>query len=503
MAHDTGSVTDGGEGGAKLRRELNIWEAVGISIALMAPSMAANINPQGTAQTVGRAVPLAFVIATVGILLVSWTFVKLCQRFNHSGSVYGFVGATLGARAGVVSGWALLGTYTFYGVVTSMASGIFGSAFLDAIGVWNDPPTWSGFLVGGIALVGVYLLTISPVRQGTRVLLTVEAVTVLLILVVTVVILVRLATGNAPDDRELTLSPFTVPEGTGASSLFLGAVFGFLSFAGFEAAATLGEEAREPRRDIPRAILGTAIFGGIYFIVVTWVEVMAFGPDEKGIKAFGESGSLLGDLGTRYVGAWVGDLITLGAAVSAFACALACSVGASRLLFALSRDGVLPTRLGRVHPTRRTPSAAATVVVGAIVLIEVVSWAAFDATPQNLFVYSGIIGTLILLVVYVLATIGAVRLVFFSGDPRGDDVPRWQIVVPVLALVVLGYTLYRNVIPYPEGTAGWMPVICGVWLLIAIVFVLARPRLAQEAGRRLTAEEGLGGDRVGTSEEVV
>ena len=63
-------------------------------------------------------------------------------------------------------------------------------------------------------------------------------------------------------------------------------VFGFLSFAGFEAAATLGEEARNPRRDIPRAILGTAIFGGVYFTVVTAVEMMGFGADDEGVAAF-------------------------------------------------------------------------------------------------------------------------------------------------------------------------------------------------------------------------
>ena len=63
-------------------------------------------------------------------------------------------------------------------------------------------------------------------------------------------------------------------------------VFGFLSFAGFEAAATLGEEANRPTRDIPRAILGTAIFGGLYFVIVTAVEVMGFGADPAGVKAF-------------------------------------------------------------------------------------------------------------------------------------------------------------------------------------------------------------------------
>jgi len=476
--------------GPGLRRELNIWETVGISVALMAPSMAANINPQGTAVSVGRAVPLAFALATIGVLLISWTFVRLCQRFNHSGSVYGFVGATLGPRTGVVAGWGLLGTYTFYGVGTAMASGIFGTSFLDSLGIWNDPPSWAPFLLAAIVLVGVLLLTISPIRQGTRTLLAVEAVTVVLILITCVIIVVQLATGDAPGDRGLTLQPFSVPPGTQTSAIFLGVVFGFLSFAGFEAAATLGEEAREPRRNIPRAILGTAIFGGIYFVFVTWVEVMGFGTDAAGMTAFGQSGSLLGDLGTIYVGAWVGDLISFGAAVSAFGCSLACAVGASRLLFALSRDGVTPVALSRVSPTRRTPVAAALAVVVAMYVIIAIAGVALGAEPFEVFLYAGTIGTLILLVAYALATIGAARLVFFSPD-SGTSVPRWQLVIPILALVVVGYTLYRNVIPYPTGTAGWMPVVCGGWLLAAIVLVLARPQLAERAGRRLTAEEGL------------
>src|SRR3954451_21251628 len=105
--------------GPKLRRELNVWETIGLSVALMAPSMVANINPQGTAVTVGRAVPLAFALATVGVLVIAYTVVRLSQRFHPAGRVYGSVGATLDPSAGVVAGWSLLGTYIFYGVVTS------------------------------------------------------------------------------------------------------------------------------------------------------------------------------------------------------------------------------------------------------------------------------------------------------------------------------------------------------------------------------------------------
>ena len=192
-------------GGPGLKRSLSIWAAVGLSVALMAPSMAANINPQGSSTYAGRAVPLTFLIAAVGVLLVAYSFVRLCQYFHHSGSVYAFVGATLGPRTGVVAGWGLLGTYTFYAVVTSAAAGIFGTAFLQEVGIWHNPPTWAPFVLLAVALLLALLLAIMPVRRGGHVLLTVEGTTVALILIVTAVVLVRLLAGNAPGGHTFTL----------------------------------------------------------------------------------------------------------------------------------------------------------------------------------------------------------------------------------------------------------------------------------------------------------
>ena len=477
------------EGTPGLKRSLSIWAAVGLSVALMAPSMAANINPQGSSTYAGRAVPLTFLIAAVGVLLVAYSFVRLCQYFHHSGSVYAFVGATLGPRTGVVAGWGLLGTYTFYAVVTSAAAGIFGTAFLQEVGIWHNPPTWAPFVLLAVALLLALLLAIMPVRRGGHVLLTVEGTTVALILIVTAVVLVRLLAGNAPGGHTFTWSVFTVAPGTSSSGLFLGVVFGFLSFAGFEAAATLGEEAKRPTRDIPRAILGVAVFGGVYFVVVTAVEMMGFGADAAGVKAFTSSPSLLGDLGSTYVGHWVGDLITLGTTFSAFGCCLACVVGGARLLYALSRDTAGPRGLGQSHSRWGTPAWATLVVVvatGIIVGIE----AAVAASPAafNSFLWSGTIGTLILLVVYVLASIGCIILVFVRHKL---PVPTWQIIVPIAGLVVLGYTLYRNVIPYPTGDSGWFPVVAGVWLAVAVVAVIVAAGTARKLGAALAAREGI------------
>jgi len=479
----------GNPNGRRLRRNLTVWQAVGLSVALMAPSMAANINPQFTAQTVGRAVPLAFLFAAIGVLLVGYGFVRLCQYYQHSGSVYAFVGSTLGPRAGVVSGLALFATYVFYGVVTASATGLLGSDFLHKVGIWDNPGRWGPFLLAALALAGSLALTIAPAKRGTSTLLLIEVATIALILFVCLIVLVRVLGNAAPDggSQHFTLDVFK-PTGIGTSTVFLGIVFGFLSFAGFEAASTLGEETENPRRDIPRAILGTAIFGGVYFVVVTSIEMMGFGTDAKGVGAFTHSSSLLGDLGNSYIASWVGDLVSLGATISAFGCCLACLVGASRLLFAMSRDVTDGSHGLAEVSSLGTPARAAGAVAGLMAGIIVVSILAFDAHVADTFAWSGTIGTLILLVAYLLTTVGAIRLVFVQHKIH---VPQWEIVIPLAALVLLGYTLYRNVIPYPtSGPARWFPVVAGAWLAASVIAVFAAPAAAQRLGERLAADEG-------------
>ena len=454
----------------------------------MAPSMAANINPQGTAGTVGRAVPVAFLLAMVGVLLVAYGFVRLCQNFNHAGSVYGFVGATMGARSGVVAGWSLMGTYIFYTCVSTMATGIFGCDFLDKAGIWTNQPAWAPFLLGLIGLAGMYLLAVVPARNGTRVLLTFETVTVLLIIVTAIVVFAKLAGGSAPRGLGVDWSVFSIPSGTGATTVFLGVVYGFLSFAGFEAAATLGEEAKNPRKDIPRAILGTAIFGGVYFVIITAIEVMGFGTDEAGMGAFLKSGSHMGDLGSSYVGSWVGTIISLGAAVSAFGCGIACVVGATRLLFALGRDSG-NAALSKISAKNGTPSTATSLIVVAAVVI-IVGWKIIaNPAPFDVFVGSGFMGTIILIFAYILATIGAIKFLFFSGVKRTKQ---WEIVIPLAGLLVLAYTLYRNVVPFPASGPGRVQIIVSIlWIAVGVIAVAAAPNLARKVGEKLTADENL------------
>jgi len=124
----------------------------------------------------------------------------------------------------------------------------------------------------------------------------------------------------------------------------------------------------------------------------------------------------------------------------------------------------------------------------AVYLVIAFTWFILRGDPFTLFVESGVIGTLILLVVYVLATIGMTRLVFFSGQ---TPVRRWEIVIPVLGIIVLGYTLFRNVWPLPAGVNWWGPSVAIAWLVIGIAGVLTRPAATRKAGEMLMRADGL------------
>jgi amino acid transporter len=192
----------------------------------------------------------------------------------------------------------------------------------------------------------------------------------------------------------------------------------------------------------------------------------------------------------------VGDLITLGACVSAFGCCLACVVGASRLLFAITRDLAPGHPLGRTGASS-TPAAAAAAVCGTVLVMAVICAVLFDAKPFDTFFWSGAIGTLILLVAYLLATIGCIKLIWI--DKKMPQVRRWEIVIPLAAVVVIVYTLWRNVLPYPDANpAQWFPVAAGGWVLVVILVTFLVPGFASRlaAGLRQLDEgehEVLGG----------
>ncbi len=467
------------DGTGVLRRELRFWEAIGLSIAIMAPTAAMALNGVAIAGLIGAAVPLAFLFALGGILLVSYAFVQLTREVSSAGSVYALCGLTLGPRAGFLAGWALLGTYLCFTIGSVAEVGLFGQSFLASTGIADDADWIWIALVAGVVVAALSLV---DVRIVTRSLLTMEGISVALIVILVVVIFVRILAGTAPGDQTFALGDaLSLPGGTSLDTVATASVFGFLSFAGFEGAASLGEETAEPRRNIPRALFGAALGVGVFYLVVILAQTLGFGTDEAGVAAFAGSSSPLGDLSKAYVGSVLQDAINLGAAISALASGLGAVTAGARILFALSRDG-FGGGLGRVSPRTGAPVAALAVVL-AVGLAGLVGQRLAGTNAANAFFYAGTIGVLLLLVAYAATNVGAIRHLFVRARRR----PAWEVVIPVAAIVVVLFVIYKNVVgtsaPYDR-----FPWIALAWLVVGAVVVALAPGVTRRIGEALTRE---------------
>ncbi len=464
-----------------LRRNLSVWAALGLSLALLGPSMAANINPQAPAGLVGPAVPLVYALSALGVLLVAHSFVRLSQHIASAGSVYGFIGATIGPRSGFVAGWLLLGTYLAFAVTTVAGAALFLREFLTS--VFDLAVGWEW--LAAVTLLVVAVLASRPAKAATDVLLAVEVLTIVLILAVSIVALVKVLSGAGPVGGSEVSALFSLPDGIGSSAMFAAMVFGFLSFAGFEAASTLGEEARDPRRTIPIALIGSVVLAGVFFVIVTSAVVLGFGTSAGGTEALVNSGSLVGDLGRIYITGAVGDAVTLGAATSAFGSALACTVGASRLLFAMGRDGLITTRLGEARKTDGVPQNA--VAITWLASVGILGSLRFIATEEvvDVFFWAATLGSLALMVAYFMSLIGAGRFLFLGTVRRA---PAVEALIPLAGMALIAYVLYRNVWPVPDAPYNTFPYVVGAWAAVGLAIVAFTPGLAKRIGERLTTD---------------
>ena len=343
-----------------LRRQLGLLGTVSVSVGVMAPTLAMSATGVEPARLLGRAAPLAYVVAAIGVGLVAYGFTRLAGAFSSAGSVYAFAGRTLGPRTGFVTGWALLGTYLVYPAVSISAIAIFGQAFLKSTGIAPHAP-WFPIALAGWAVIG--WIASREIRTAARSLLAIEVASMALILVLMAIIVVKLATGGAPHGQALSLDVFALPSGTALSTVALAATFGFLSFAGFEAAGSLGEESDRPTSAIPRSLVAA---------------------------------------------------IAVGAG-------LGCASVAARMLYALGRDRRLPETLAGVSGTGAPAAGLAFVLT--LDLLGLIAFAAAGTPAQKVFFYLATIGVLELLVMYAITNVAAVRFLLERGRRREALLP--------------------------------------------------------------------------------
>lgn len=466
------------------RGALTLPDAIAISVSVIAPGMAAFLNVPGVAVQAGGSTPLAFLLGGIGCLALAFVVIGFTRRMASAGYAYTYASRSLGREAGFVAGWL----YAF-GMACFVPMTMAGVAYLfsDLVGLSQSWWFWL-FLIGMGLLV---VLSIVRIKVTTRLQILVGAVTVAVIVVVSVI---TIAKGGAHGN---TGAPFTFSHTVtgGFHGVFYGIILGVTSFIGFETAADFGEETRNPRRNIPIAIIAATTFAILFYLLATYAMSIGIGVNRSGFYGSGAN-NLLKTIADSYVTPWVGTLTEVGAMLSAFIVCVACATASTRTVYAMGREGVIPRIFGRTHSRFKTPHYATLAVAAVAVGMALISWYGLTddlgAGPALLtYFFWATLGTLVIIVVYIMLCFGGIT--FFRRTHRNWN-PVAHVLVPLIGAVVFGAALYGSIYPVPPTPLDYTPYIALAWLVLGVLVVLVlrvrNPQAVERIGSILGEEGG-------------
>jgi amino acid transporter len=439
---------------------LRLPEAVGLSLSVVAPTITAAFNITLVAGATGAAAPLVFAIGMVAMGLVALSFMAYTHRVAHAGSAYAYIAHTFGTRAGFIAGWTLLLVYLAFATGFAGLVGSFTGAALKELGI---EVRGGQLLIGLGAQLAAWWLAYRDMRFAGRLMLALEGAAVIAI----VVLCVDILRAVHPDPALVRATYHPSGEYNGWLGLGFGMVFSVLSFAGFEGAATLGEETVNPRRSIPIALLGTVFVTGVFFIFVAYCEVIGYGA--HGLKDLATSAAPLDDLALKYASPRLALFLDIAAAVTCFSGGLGGIAAAARLAFALGRAGLSP-RLAQVHPVHGTPAAAVSLAALLVILPFVCLAPLIGAS--NYYSDSSTIGALALILIYI--AVGVAEAVESWRQRRR----LWSLTC-ALGPVTLLWVLYRNLYPVPEYPNNLWPYAAFAWVVASFALMRLRPAVTR------------------------
>jgi len=452
-------------GGYGLRREvLSPMETLAQSVSTIAPTTTPVATIPLVCALAGNGTWFVYVLATIAVLLVAWCIGRFARYSSSPGSLYTYASMILPPWLGAITAWSLLLAYVATG--SSVIGGFYHYANLllrDATGHGTSA------VLLALAVTGLSMwIAWRDVKISARLMLWIEAVSLLVILIVVVLVLIR----NGPhlDTTQLHL------RGVSGSGLRLGLVLALFSFVGFESATTLGAEARDPLKTIPRAVIQSSILAGAIFIVCAYAEVLGFRAAGQDLGSSSAPMHVLANVGGVPV---LGPLIDIGALVSLFAGTLACITAAARVLLLMAHNGIAHNSLTVTHARNETPGRAI-VVTGIAAVLPVVVLAARQSSGLDVYGWMGSLATYGFIVAYALVSIALPGYLRHHGAFH----PGAQI-IPWLACFAMLLALAGNLYPVPEGPYGKLPYIYLVYLSAGFLWYLLNRR-----NRKLSAKEG-------------
>jgi putrescine importer len=342
----------------RLKRALGTPALLVFGLAYMLPLAVFTSYGYATQAAAGHLAG-AYVLTTVAMLFTAYSYANMVREYPVAGSAYTYTQKAFGSHLGFMAGWALLLDYLLLPILSYVLIGQYMTAVLPGIPFW----VWvvvSVLLVTILNFIGINLVTnVNLALVGAQI----------IFVVIFVVSSVGYLSGN-PKTVGL-FDPF-FGKGADLSHLAAGGAILALAFLGFDAVSTLSEEAKDPRKSIPRAIMLTTLAGGLIFTVCAWVSGLVF-PDYQHLSATAPTLDLMHRAG----GVVLAGLFTAAFVAGSFAAAMTSQVSVSRILYSMGRDGMLPKRVfGRLHARFKTPYLAIVIVgvLGLVALFISLDW---------------------------------------------------------------------------------------------------------------------------------
>jgi amino acid transporter len=436
-------------GSRTLVRSLPLWAVIATAVGAVAPTAALAIGVGGVASAAGNATWLTYLLITIGVGGVAYCVSYLARSIATSGGLYGFGAAVAGSPGGYAAGVASLVVLALALPLEVIGSSIYLLAALSHAGLGDGRAV---HLVAYLVVLGIAVaLSLTEVRVSTRLLLYLELVSLTFVIVLFVISLFHKGAAPVVDTGQLELHGATI------HGVLVAFAFATFAIAGFENAATLGAESTNPRRDIPRALVGTVIVLGVLLTVGSYVQIRSLG-----IAGLLASDAPLNSLANQTGTSWFGVVIDLCVGFSYLSCVLALLNSAARILLNFGEKGALPSALARTSARRRQPFVAI-VCLAVVTVVISLGFGVSSVRPIDALNYLGSIIGYILFIVYFTAVALAVIHAFRS---RGHSTGLY--VSALLGGGTMVIALIFTFTPWPSGVYLRL-----FWVFVALVAVAA------------------------------
>ena len=409
----------------------------------------------------GPAVIISFVLAAIVCAFSALSYAELAGTIPVSGSSYSYAYATLGEIIAWVCGWCLMLEYGVSVSAVAVGWGQYLNEFLSAFGIQlpaaiANPPGEAGG-VFNLPAVFVVVACMFLLLRGASESATTNNIMVMIKLGILIFFCVVAFTAFDGGNFE----PF-LPLGVAGIGAAAGQVF--FSYIGFDAASTAGEEAKNPKRDLPLAIVGSLIVVTIFYLLVTIAVIGANGGQPSDYEGQ-SSEAVLAKVANDVTGStWAGTIIALGAVVSIFSVVLVTMYGQTRILFAMGRDGLLPKTFTKVNPRTQTP-------VNNTIIVAVVISVLAALVPLGQLAEATSIGTLF---AFMIVNAGVISLRRSRPDMDRSFKTPFYPVTPILGVIGCLYLILSL------DVVTW--IVFAVWLTLGMIIYFAygfrRSRLA-------------------------